>query len=150
MKIHGAAVHRPVPGICATHRLNADDVTGPDAGAAHTHAVMMEEKSYRRLLDDTFARIDRAFNDVDPDLAESNLSQGALIITMRQKQRLVLSPQPSPRQLWLAFRDRAWHFDWNESRACWLDDRGQNIEALALVTQLTKDAAGVDLPLSQQ
>lgn len=106
---------------------------------------MLEEKVYRRLLDDTFARIDQAFDDVDPDLAESNLSQGALTVTMRGKHRLVLSPQPSPRQLWIAFRDRAWHFDWDETTRSWRDDRGQNIEALALVAQLTQEAAGIGL-----
>jgi iron donor protein CyaY len=105
----------------------------------------MDEKTYRRLLDDTLTRIDGAFDDVDPDLAESNLSQGALTISMRGKHRLVLSPQPSPRQLWVAFRDRAWHFDWNESRQCWLDDRGQDIEALTLVAGLTREAAGVEI-----
>jgi iron donor protein CyaY len=109
--------------------------------------AMLEEKTYRRLLDDTFARIDGAFDGVDPDLAESNVSQGALTVTMRGGQRLILSPQPSPRQLWVAFRDRAWHFDWNEERACWLDDRGQNIEALGLVKELTREAAGVTLKL---
>jgi iron donor protein CyaY len=108
---------------------------------------MLEEKEYRKLLDETLDRIDRAFDDVDPDLAESTLSQGALTVVMRGKDRLILSPQPSPRQLWVAFKDRAWHFDWNGDRACWLDDRGQNIEALALVTQLTHDAAGVALAL---
>ena len=61
--------------------------------------------------------------------------------------RLILSPQPSPRQLWVAFRDRAWHFDWNEGRRCWLDDRGQNIEACALVVELTREAAGVTIGL---
>lgn len=108
---------------------------------------MLDEKTYRRLLDETFARIDRAFENVDPDLAESNLAQGALTVTMRGGQRLILSPQPSPRQLWAAFRDRAWHFDWNEARSCWLDDRGQNIEVAALVAQLTLDSAGVKLDL---
>jgi iron donor protein CyaY len=106
---------------------------------------MLDEKEYRNLLDGTLTRIDRAFDDVDPDLAESILSQGALTVTMRGKDRLILSPQPSPRQLWVAFKDRAWHFDWNPTSQTWLDDRGQNIEAFALVTQLTRDAAGIDL-----
>ena len=111
---------------------------------------MLEEKAYRRLLDDTLAHIDRAFDEVDPDLAESNLSQGALTITMRGGHRLILSPQPSPRQLWVAFRDRAWHFDWSPVRQCWLDDRGENLDALSLVARLTSEAAGVtlDLPAS--
>jgi len=104
---------------------------------------MLDEKQYRHLLDETFARIDRAFENVDPDLAESNLSQGALTVTMRGGQRLILSPQPSPRQLWVAFRDRAWHFDWNQAGGQWLDDRGQGIEVLALVAQITLESAGV-------
>ena len=72
-------------------------------------------KRYRHLLDETYARVDRAFEDVDPDLAEVSLSQGTLTITFFEKQRLMLTPQPSPRQLWVAFRDRAWHFDWDDS-----------------------------------
>src|SRR4051812_13350586 len=108
---------------------------------------MLDEKTYRRLLDDTFTRIDRAFDDVDPDLAESNLAQGALTITVRGGHRLILSPQPSPRQLWIAFRDRAWHFDWDETRQCWLDDRGQNLEAVTLVKDLTRESTGVTLKL---
>jgi CyaY protein len=110
---------------------------------------MLDEKTYRRLLDDTLTRIDRAFDEVDPDLAESNLSQGALSITMRGKHRLVLSPQPAPRQLWIAFRDRAWHFDWNEARRSWLDDRGEDIDALTLVATLTREASGIALDLAK-
>ena len=108
---------------------------------------MLDEKQYRRLLDETFARIDRAFENVDPDLAESNVSQGALTVTMQGGQRLILSPQPSPRQLWVAFRDRAWHFDWDEAQSRWLDDRGQGVEVMALVAQMTLEAAGVKLDL---
>ena len=108
---------------------------------------MLDEKTYRRHLDDTLARIDRAFDAVDPDLAESNLAQGALTIIMRGAHRLILSPQPSPKQLWVAYRDRAWHFDWNDAGQKWLDDRGQNIEVLTLVVELTREAAGVALKL---
>ena len=107
----------------------------------------IDEKTYRKLLDDTLERVDRAFDSVDPDLAESNPSQGALTVTMRGGHRLILSPQPSPRQLWIAFRDQAWHFDWHVDRQCWLDDRGRDIEAMALVVQLAKQAAGVDIAL---
>ena len=66
---------------------------------------------------------------------------------MKGGQRLILSPQPSPRQLWVAFRDRAWHFDWDEAQSRWLDDRGQGVEVMALVAQMTLEAAGVKLDL---
>ena len=38
---------------------------------------MMDEKIYRRLLDQTFERVDHAFADVDPDLAEVTIAQGS-------------------------------------------------------------------------
>ncbi len=107
--------------------------------------MSLDEKSYRQLLDDAFARIDRAFEHVDPDVAEVSLSQGALTITFFEKQRLMLTPQPAPRQLWAAFRDRAWHFDWNDERRAWLDDRGQNIDLFDLVERTTREVGSVEI-----
>ena len=109
--------------------------------------MALNEKRYRHLLDEAYARVDRAFEDVDPDVAEVSISQGTLTITFFEKQRLMLTPQPSPRQLWVAFRDRAWHFDWREGEGRWLDDRGQGVEVLALIAQITREAAGVELNL---
>ena len=109
---------------------------------------MMDEKRYRQLLDDAFARVDRAFEDVDPDVAEVSVSQGALTITYLEKLRLMLTPQPSPRQLWVAFRDRAWHFDWDEARG-WLDDRGQGVELYALIENTTREAAGAVVQIAR-
>lgn len=111
--------------------------------------VSLDEKRYRQLLDDTFARVDRAFEAVDPDVAEVSLSQGTLTITFFEKQRLMLTPQPSPRQLWAAFRDRAWHFDWNEERRGWLDDRGQGIELLDLIERTTRDVGSVEVRIQR-
>jgi iron-sulfur cluster assembly protein CyaY len=112
--------------------------------------VTLDEKQYRHLLDDTFARIDRAFESVDPDVAEVSLSQGTLTITFFEKQRLMLTPQPSPRQLWVAFRDRAWHFDWSAERHAWLDDRGQNIELLDLVERTTREVGSIPLRIDRE
>lgn len=105
--------------------------------------MTMDEKAYRHLLDETFARIDRAFETVDPDAAEVSLSQGTLTITFLEKRRLMLTPQPAVRQLWAAFRDRAWHFDWDPSRGDWLDDRGQGIEVCGLIERTTNEVTGL-------
>jgi CyaY protein len=109
---------------------------------------MIEEKVYRELLDDTFARVDRAFEDADPDLAEVTISQGALTVLFNEKVRLMLTPQPAVRQLWVAFRDRAWHFDWNAARGAWLDDRGLGIELGKLIEETTREAAGVTVKIA--
>jgi CyaY protein len=105
----------------------------------------LDEKTYRHLLDDIFARIDAAFERVDPDLAEVALSQGTLTVTYPGNQKLMLTPQPSPRQLWVAFRDRAWHFDYDQADARWMDDRGQGIEVCQLIEETTRSAAGVEV-----
>ncbi len=109
----------------------------------------LDEKTYRQLLDQTYARIDAAFEDVDPDLAEVSLAMGTLTITFPGNFRMMLTPQPSPRQLWVAFRDRAWHFDWDPAKARWLDDRGQGIEVNALIESTTHEVAGVALKISR-
>lgn len=106
---------------------------------------MMDEKLYRKLLDDTYDRVDRAFADVDPDLAEITVAQGSLTVTFNQKQRFMLTPQPSVRQLWVAFRDRAWHFDWDETKGAWMDDRKLGIEVQKLIEETTRESAGVEV-----
>jgi len=111
--------------------------------------MAIDEKTYRQLLDQTFARIDAAFENVDPDLAEVSLSLGTLTITYPGNQRMMLTPQPSPRQLWVAFRDRAWHFDYDATKSRWMDDRGQGIEVCALIEETTRDIAAVTVTISR-
>ncbi|HEY2899572.1 MAG TPA: iron donor protein CyaY [Polyangia bacterium] len=110
---------------------------------------LLDEKTYRHILDETFARIDRAFESVDPDVAEVSISQGTLTITFAGNQRFMLTPQPSPRQLWVAFRDRAWHFDYDQPNHRWLDDRGQSIDALTLIEETTFNAAKVSITIAR-
>jgi iron donor protein CyaY len=107
----------------------------------------MEEKQYRQLVDETFRRIDAAFESVDPDLAESTFSQGTLTIVFREAQELILSPQAAMLQIWAAFRDRAWHFDLQPGGDGWIDDRGQGIALFALVEDLARAAAGVTVTI---
>jgi CyaY protein len=102
---------------------------------------MIEEKVYRQLLDETFERIDAAFENIDPDLAESTSSQGTLTILFQGKLRFILSPQAPVRQIWVAFKDRAWHFD-RDSDGRWIDDRGRGIELYRLVEDVTRETVG--------
>ena len=105
----------------------------------------MNESAYRHSVDALLARLDAAFADVDPDLAESEYAQGTLVVTFRQAQKLIISPQAPLRQIWAAFRDRAWHFGFDEKSSRWLDDKGQGVEIVALVEGLARDQAGVDI-----
>jgi CyaY protein len=107
--------------------------------------VAGDEGAYRKRVDEVLAKLDKAFENVDPDLAESDFSQGTLVIVFKQAHKLILSPQAPLRQIWAAFRDRAWHFALDGASGHWMDDRGLGVELFALVTTLARDHAGVDL-----
>jgi CyaY protein len=104
-----------------------------------------DEAAYRQRVDEVLGRLDKGFEDVDPDLAESDFSQGTLVIIFRQAYKMILSPQTPLRQIWAAFRDRAWHFGLDSASGRWMDDRGQGIELFALVADLAREHAGVEL-----
>jgi iron donor protein CyaY len=114
-------------------------------GAGVGPAVPEGESAYHQRVDELLSRLDAAFADVDPDLAESDYAQGTLVVTFRQAHKLIVSPQTPLRQIWAAFRDRAWHFALDEARGCWLDDRGQGVELVALVASLAREHAGVEI-----
>ena len=103
----------------------------------------MDENTYRKLVDDTLHHIDAAFEEVDPDLAESTVSQGALTILFPGGLRAIVSPQPPVRQMWLAFRDRGYHFDWDPEGRRWIDDRGEGVELYGLIARIARDTSGV-------
>jgi CyaY protein len=106
---------------------------------------MTDASEYRLAVDALLSRLDAAFADVDPDLAESEYAQGTLVVTFRQAHKLIVSLQPPVQQIWAAFRDRAWHFSFDEASGRWLDDRGQGIELVTLVAGLAAEHAGVSV-----
>jgi CyaY protein len=119
-----------------------------NSGDSDALGAMAETESiYRQRVDKVLSRLDNSFENVDPDLAESDFYQGTLVITFKQAHKLILSPQTPLRQIWVAFRDRAWHLSLDPTSGRWLDDRGQGVELFALVTDLAREHAGVTLAL---
>jgi iron donor protein CyaY len=105
----------------------------------------MTESEYRLAVDSLLSRLDAAFENVDPDLAESSYSQGTLVVVFPGSLKLIISPQAPVEQIWAAFRDRAWHFRYDPASDSWLDDRGQGVELVSLVSQITREQAGVEI-----
>ena len=52
------------------------------------------------------------------------------------------------RQIWVAFRDRAWHLS-QDASGKWLDDRGQGTELYALVEDITRQGAGIEVRIGR-
>ena len=84
----------------------------------------MEEKEYRLLAKQAYQRVEDAFEEIDPDLAEVEPGQGTLCI-LSAKSKTILSSQPSVRQLWLAVAAKgvALHFNWDADKKIWVDDK---------------------------
>jgi CyaY protein len=112
-----------------------------------THALA--ETEFRKLIQDTLDRIERAFADVDPDIAECEQSLGSMTITLSDRSRCILSTQPSVRQLWLALASRgiAFHFNYDTATRTWVDDKGKGIELLSYLKGFLKESTGLDLSL---
>lgn len=107
----------------------------------------MSESEFRTLAQETFRRVERGFEDVDPDEAEAEESLGTLTITLGDGTRWVLSVQPPVRQVWLAVASigRAFHFDYDPATGTWQDDRGEGIELMRYLEDLLRDVARVDV-----
>lgn len=103
----------------------------------------MEEKDYRKKVNEAFERIVAAFDEVDPDIVEAELSQGALTLTSRARTKTVLSAQPSVRQIWLAAAAQgiAAHFDWHEASGTWRDDKAKGYELYSFLSEIIQRAA---------
>lgn len=109
---------------------------------------MMNEVEYRGEIQRTYDRIEAAFAQFDPDLAECEQAMGALTITFADRSRCILSAQPSVRQLWLALaaKGTAHHFNFEPTARCWMDDKGKGIELLEFLRGYFKEI-GLSLPI---
>ncbi len=109
----------------------------------------MNEQDYRKKVQSILDRVEKAFADVDPDIAECDQTLGSLTVTSADRSRLIISSQPSVRQIWLALAARgiAHHFNYLPEKDQWIDDKGKNIEILAFLKQYFKEASSLDLDL---
>ena len=104
----------------------------------------MTEAEFRKHLQQTLDSIERAFEDVDPDVAECEQSLGSMTLTFADRSRCILSAQPSVRQLWLALASRgtAYHFNWEPQKSQWIDDKGRGIELLSFLENFLREITG--------
>ncbi len=107
----------------------------------------MEEKEYRELTAKAFKRLESAFDSVDPDLAEFSFSQGAVTIQFADGSKLILSQQPSVRQIWVAAASFgvALHFDY--VNGSWIDDKSKKTELNQFVSEVVAKKAFVHLKI---
>ena len=112
-----------------------------------TNEQQMSESELRVLAKQIYDRINAAFDEVDPDIAECEESLGSLSIQLADGAKWILSVQPPVRQMWLAVASigRAFHFNYDPANQTWHDDKDQGIELLSYLEGLLKEIAGLNL-----
>lgn len=105
----------------------------------------MQETEFRAQVQEIYARIEKSLDSVDPDLAECEIALGSLTISFPDRSRCILSVQPSVRQIWLAVAARgvAHHFNFDQGRGLWRDDKGQGIELLSFLEEFLREKTGL-------
>lgn len=107
------------------------------------------EPEYRKEIQKVYAHLEKALADVDPDLAETQQSNGVLTLTFADKSRCIISGQPSVRQLWVALAalGTAYHFNFEPNLGKWLDDKGRGIELLGYMKSFLEEKTGQKIAL---
>jgi CyaY protein len=108
---------------------------------------MMDESTYQQKVAATFRAIETVLDEVDPDLVETTSTGDVMTFAFANGVRCILNTQRPVRQLWLAARAEAWHFDWHEDEGRWIDDRGRGIELRQQLVKIIREQAGLDVAL---
>jgi CyaY protein len=106
---------------------------------------MLEESQYLHLADEAFKTIQDAFENVDPDIVDAYTSGDVLSLTFADRSKCVLNTQRPTRQIWLAARARAWHFQYDASTHRWMDDKGRGDELYATLRTIVREVTGLDV-----
>ncbi len=98
------------------------------------------EKEYRLAIKESFLKVEKLYADTDPDLLEVEPGLGTVTL-QNQKAKIILSTQPSVRQLWLAAAHlgQALHFDYDLENKVWLDDKTHKIELFGYLETCVQD-----------
>jgi iron donor protein CyaY len=106
-----------------------------------TSMELMSEIEFRKKNKELFQKIEIAFDKIDPDWVEVNVSQGSMVLVLEKKVKIIVSLQVPVRQIWLALahRGEAHHFDWDPSTKTWVDDKTGKLKFPDYLEQSIKD-----------
>jgi CyaY protein len=105
----------------------------------------MDESQYLQLAHAAFEKIQDALEDVDPADVDVDSAGDVVTLTMKDGVKCIVNTQRPTKQIWLAARARAWHFDYDEPSKKWLDDKGTGAELFTTVATILKEGSNVDV-----
>lgn len=83
----------------------------------------MDNRTFLKLADESLARVARFCEPFDADELDFATTDGVVTLEFQDRVRYVLNRQAATNQMWFAAGARAWHYDWDEAKSTWVDDR---------------------------
>ncbi len=106
---------------------------------------MLEESEYLQRASRVWKQIERAFVDVDPELADCDVAGDVVTIAFASGTKCIVNTQRPTREIWLAAGTRAFHFRYRGEDGAWVDAKDDAREFFATMTEIVKTTAGVEL-----
>jgi len=85
--------------------------------------------------------------DEHPDELFAELEGDVITIEFEDRARYVINSHLAARQIWLAAERNAWHFDYIEDRAEWLDSKTRSVELWGKLEELLTHKLGRPIEL---
>lgn len=101
----------------------------------------MNRQDYVRRSDECLERVTKALEPLDPDEVDFATSDGVVTIEFADRVRYVLNRQTAANQMWFAAGARAWHFDWDEAKQAWIDDK-EHVELFGRIAAVISAKVG--------
>ena len=83
----------------------------------------MDDNEFRERSDAALGKVAKWLEDFDPDEVDYTTADGVVTIEFSGGAKFILSRQSQMKQLWLAAGAHAFHYNWNDARSSWLDDK---------------------------
>lgn len=101
----------------------------------------MDKPRFEKLADDCLEQVAAWLEDFDPDELDFTPADGVITLEFADGARFVLNRQTAACQMWFAAGARAWHFDWKEERAAWIDDK-EGADLLRRIEEVVSEKLG--------
>jgi CyaY protein len=83
----------------------------------------MNTSQFNQLTKKVYDTVFRSFESYDPDLVEADYNLDSISICFQDGTRFVVNRQPPVKQLWLATKNKGYHFNYDEVKMKWICDR---------------------------
>lgn len=85
----------------------------------------MDKQKFNLLTKQVYDSVFYSFEKYDPDLVEADYNLDSISICFQSGIRFVVNRQPPVNQLWLATKNKAYHFNYDDSNNQWICDKTQ-------------------------